>query len=388
MMPSAFTVEASWKPENGGYRTVVGRDAQNVATSDGALAALYFQAQPDNSFAIKFTDAAGNFHQAVSPPDLIQGFDFGSDPDGVNGHWYNLAGVSDGTTLKLYVNNALVASTPIASADPRLAVGMTSGGDWHAGEWSVGRGLFNGGHGDRAYGYIDEVRISNAALSPKEFLVPTALTLKVNTVTGEVNVTNDLAVPVSLEYYKIGSPGGALSLAGWNSLDDQNFSALDGGDAGNIAGDSPGEGWDQAFGSNSNQTVEEFVRAAGSSVAAGQTLSLGNAYNPAILGSGANGDLTFEYGYNKGPLVAANIVYVNGNFDGDSDVDGADFLAWQRGQSPNPVSAGDLAAWRARFGTTGGPAAPVPEPAGLPLALLAAIGLGKLGSQIFQQTSE
>jgi len=170
MMPSAFTVEASWKPENGGFRTVVGRDARNVATTDGNLAALYFQAQPDNSFAIKFADAAGNFWQAVSAPGLIHGFDFGSDPDGTTGTWYNLAGVSDGTTLSLYVNHTLVASTPIVSTDPRLAIGTTSGSDWHAGEWSVGRGLFAGGHGDRAYGFIDEVRISNSALTPNQFL--------------------------------------------------------------------------------------------------------------------------------------------------------------------------------------------------------------------------
>jgi hypothetical protein len=171
MTPTAFTVEASWKPEAGGYRTVVGRDARNVVTGDGALAALYFQAQPDNSFAIKFTDVAGNFHQAISAPGLIQGFNFGNDPEGLNGRWYKLAGVSDGSTLKLYVDNVLVASTAIVSANPGLAVGTTSGGDWHAGEWSVGRGLYNGGHGDRAYGFIDEVRISNHALQQSELLM-------------------------------------------------------------------------------------------------------------------------------------------------------------------------------------------------------------------------
>ena len=171
MTPSAFTVEASWKPENGGYRTVVGRDAQNVSTSNSALAALYFQARPDNSVGIQFTDLAGNTHEAFSPAGLIQGFDFGTDPDGLMGHWYNLAGVSDGTTLSMYVNNVLVAATPFVSADSRLAIGTTSGGDWHAGEWSVGRGLFNGGHTDRAYGFIDEVRISNSALAPSEFLM-------------------------------------------------------------------------------------------------------------------------------------------------------------------------------------------------------------------------
>jgi hypothetical protein len=172
MMPSAFTVEVSWKPENGGFRTVVGRDAQNVVTGNGALAALYLQAQPDNSLAIKFADAAGNSQQAISAPGLIHGFDFPTDPNGLLGTWYNIAAVSDGTTLSLYVNSALVASTPIVSTDPRLAIGTTNGSDWHAGEWSVGRGLFNGGHVDRAYGFIDEVRISNSALDPSQFLVP------------------------------------------------------------------------------------------------------------------------------------------------------------------------------------------------------------------------
>jgi concanavalin A-like lectin/glucanase superfamily protein len=170
MMPSAFTVEASWKPEVGNHRTVVGRDARNVATSDPNLAALYLQAQPDNSLAIKFTDVAGNFHQAVTGPNFVQGYNFGNDPEGLQGTWYKIAGVSDGSTLKLYVNGVLEASAPIVSADPRLAIGSTSGGDWHAGAWTVGRGLYGGGHGDRAYGFIDEVRISDMALLPSQLL--------------------------------------------------------------------------------------------------------------------------------------------------------------------------------------------------------------------------
>jgi hypothetical protein len=171
MTPAAFTVEASWKPENGGYRTVLGRDARNVAAGDGALAALYLQARPNNRLGILFVDVAGNVHEAFSPEGFVQGYDWSTDPEGLTGTWYNIAGVSDGSTLKLYVNNVLLASTPIVSSDPRLAVGTTSGGDWHAGEWSVGRGLHNGNHVDRGYGYIDEVRISNEALAPGKLLM-------------------------------------------------------------------------------------------------------------------------------------------------------------------------------------------------------------------------
>jgi hypothetical protein len=39
-----------------------------------------------------------------------------------------------------------------------------------------------------------------------------------------------------------------------------------------------------------------------------------------------------------------------GDFDSDGDVDGADFLVWQRGESPNPMSAAELAEWQANFG--------------------------------------
>jgi enediyne biosynthesis protein E4 len=62
-----------------------------------------------------------------------------------------------------------------------------------------------------------------------------------------------------------------------------------------------------------------------------------------------------------------------GDFDGDGDVDGGDFLTWQRGQSPNAISPSDLAAWKANFGTAPPLTAsttPVPEPATMVSLLL------------------
>ena len=55
---------------------------------------------------------------------------------------------------------------------------------------------------------------------------------------------------------------------------------------------------------------------------------------------------------------------IAGDFDDDNDVDGIDFLLWQQGESPNPLSASDLADWEANFGTVenAGPAySQVPE---------------------------
>lgn len=56
---------------------------------------------------------------------------------------------------------------------------------------------------------------------------------------------------------------------------------------------------------------------------------------------------------------------ISADFDEDGDVDGRDFLAWQRGESPDPFSAADLAHWQAQYGTTTELAnqTSVPEPA-------------------------
>jgi hypothetical protein len=44
-----------------------------------------------------------------------------------------------------------------------------------------------------------------------------------------------------------------------------------------------------------------------------------------------------------------------GDFDLDGDVDGRDFLMWQRGDSPMQLSASDLNDWQEHYGTTPGP---------------------------------
>ncbi len=178
--PARFTIEAWFKPGSGGYRTIVGRDGAQVVTGTSSLAALYFQIQPNNSVKIGFADVSGYWHQAVSRAGLIQGFDSGTDPDGLNGTWYYLAAVCDGSVLSLYLADTSVDSMPYlvareniafsGSPNTALAKGSVNGSDWHAGGWSVGRGLFAGNPTDRFLGFIDEVRISDAALSFDQFL--------------------------------------------------------------------------------------------------------------------------------------------------------------------------------------------------------------------------
>ncbi|MEO2045323.1 MAG: PQQ-dependent sugar dehydrogenase [Pirellulales bacterium] len=68
-------------------------------------------------------------------------------------------------------------------------------------------------------------------------------------------------------------------------------------------------------------------------------------------------------------IAAATVVpsFPQGDFDLDYDADGNDFLKWQRGESPNPLSTSNLAAWKANFGIVASPnttvSTTIPEPA-------------------------
>jgi hypothetical protein len=79
--------------------------------------------------------------------------------------WLHVAGTLDDTTgaMKLYVNGAEVASTttairPLGTLDPAWSPGLSIGNDY-TGQYGL---VFNG--------KIDEVRISDDALSPDQFL--------------------------------------------------------------------------------------------------------------------------------------------------------------------------------------------------------------------------
>ena len=66
---------------------------------------------------------------------------------------------------------------------------------------------------------------------------------------------------------------------------------------------------------------------------------------------------------------------LEGDFDNDNDADGDDFIEWQLGESPNPLSAQDLLAWQMSYGSAVaavGEARVVPEPVALIPALWAA----------------
>lgn len=81
-------------------------------------------------------------------------------------------------------------------------------------------------------------------------------------------------------------------------------------------------------------------------------------------------------------LTASNCAvaqfYVYEDFNLDGSVDGYDFLAWQRGESWDPMSQNDLTSWEVNYGVQYVPlasAAVVPEPSTWIILLLGVIAL-------------
>ncbi|QDU90593.1 PEP-CTERM motif protein [Pirellulimonas nuda] len=279
----------------------------------------------------------------------------------VENQWIHVAMTSnlDGSGAgpqQIYVNGQLVADTP------PLAKDAFAGGELKFGH--------RPGVGDnqRYTGLLDDIRIYNEVLSAQDIMdlaavgLPDPLTLVVNTTTGAVSIKNGNTValnPIGLGFYKIDSAAGGLKTddASWNSLADQGIDA--GGSAlGDFNGDSsvdaadytvwrdnlgqtegdllggngnggtvdatdyelwkthfgesgggggPGSGWDESGGSNAMQLIE--LRLAGaSSIEAGQSLSLGQAYNTSI----ADMNLSFSYSGASGAMINGLVEYVAG----------------------------------------------------------------------------
>lgn len=81
----------------------------------------------------------------------------------------------------------------------------------------------------------------------------------------------------------------------------------------------------------------------------------------------------FSSGYFHSLLIA-NSPTLDGDFDGDADVDGRDFLAWQRGDSPAPYSPADLALWQDHYGPANTIASySVPEQANFTILVVAGL---------------
>jgi len=110
----------------------------------------------------------------------------------------------------------------------------------------------------------------------------------------------------------------------------------------------------------------------------GFAVAPGSRFDTFVPGLGSDADFAATVSAGGGPNMFANfdlfglyqLVTDLGDFDADTDIDGFDFLQWQRGESPLPLNASDLSDWEGNFGATSvGPLAAlgagvdaVPEP--------------------------
>lgn len=154
---SGFTIETAFKPSllDGTYQGLVGREGQ----PNGPNETLELKVRGDTGvLQIEQFDKAGNQVQVSS-----------LNPVNV-GQWYYAAVVNNGATLSMYLDSndgngyVLQGSTPVNGA-----MYQGTNDDWDK-TWSVGRGFYNNAPADWFNGIIDEIRLSNSALQPWEFL--------------------------------------------------------------------------------------------------------------------------------------------------------------------------------------------------------------------------
>lgn len=172
--PTSWTIEAAIRPDDAtnGFQTFIGRDSYGAFSGNPALAAMYFTVLPNGGLRFMFTDAAGNNWDLSSAANTLQ-----------DGKWHAVAATSDGSTVSLYRKNLTNGDTVYtllgtlniaASPNPALSTGSGSSTDWTAGDFTLARGLYNGGHTDRFFGHIDDVRFSAQTLAADQLLHSTA----------------------------------------------------------------------------------------------------------------------------------------------------------------------------------------------------------------------
>ncbi|MCO6043120.1 PEP-CTERM sorting domain-containing protein [Aeoliella sp. ICT_H6.2] len=145
------------------------------------------------------------------------------------------------------------------------------------------------------------------------------LTLEVNTDNGEIMLSNNTAAPVGLAGLSIMSGGASLLPGSWNSISD----SYDEGAGGSISPDP----W-QEIEASSSELAEGTLGSAGATLAAGESISLGNSWVQSPIE-----DLSFEYllsGVNETITGAVSYSGSNGrlrpgDYDGNGVIDASDW---------------------------------------------------------------
>jgi hypothetical protein len=161
---TTITVEASFKTELvgvGQWQTVICKESRSDDESS-----------PIPPFVLKITGDGNNVLRLEGRDRGNNAYLIDSVAQMVPGQWYHAAVVATSTEIKLYLdeNNGmgyeLQGTAPISGGGP-LYQGTA---DSYESTWTIGKGMWARVLTDWFVGWIDEVRISNTALEPSEFL--------------------------------------------------------------------------------------------------------------------------------------------------------------------------------------------------------------------------
>ena len=173
---NGFTVEAAFRPNavvfpGGQYRGILAKGGEPSDNIGGPIVGNL----PTAALKIRGDSGVLMFEQFDTDRNLVS---VSSESPLIGNNWYYAAVVNDGSTLSLYLDSndgngyQLQSTSSVSGAiymgDPNNPDPNYEWPDWSAG-WSVGRGYF-AGDADWFDGTIDEVRISNTALDPSDFL--------------------------------------------------------------------------------------------------------------------------------------------------------------------------------------------------------------------------
>lgn len=396
------------RPEFSGYTPVLGNSwnlvtagqlAGNLAVDAslapvGPLGTAYVVTKTNTTATLKYTNllvlnvdratGAVQIQNKVGSPIAFDAYTVTSPSGSLTGSWNSLQdqGVtawdeadnssnSRRTEFRTNGSSSINAGSHLAIGNPFMptapsALGVEPGADLGFQYNVPGQGTFNG--------IIEYTgRFNNVVLT-------------IDPATGKAAIQNESPYfSAAIDGYTVTSTSGKLLTANgtWNSLQDQGLAS-----------------WDQADNASANRLTEFKTNGATTLNGGGTVLDLGT---PVTLASGALAlsDFGFQYKLSNGDVKNGIVKFGTiptfnlggGDYNNDGKVDGADFLAWQRGfgSSVTPgsgadgsgngvVDAADLTIWKGSFGnaTATGEvaAAAVPEPATVSTLLVALVCLG------------
>jgi plastocyanin len=151
---TAWTVEASFCLDvTGRWQVIVGKDGNPI----GGQPPLSLKVRADNTVEIGIVDGSGVGRWCVGSTKIEAG------------KWYQAAATATGSELALWIkpegcrDYIAQGSVPIQGAFFNTYSAFNQ-------PWIIGRGMWNGAQKDATDGRIDEVRISDTALTPGQFL--------------------------------------------------------------------------------------------------------------------------------------------------------------------------------------------------------------------------